>query len=119
MTNTSAPMVDWNDPECTWLTMCHWTCLNVKAMKTMVSTPVKTVMTACMRMIRSKPITPPPVMRAATTNMATTLVASPPFHPSRVKTVDVARTAMTVRAVSQPTHRSHEIPDGRRLPRTP
>ena len=94
-------------------------CLAVSAMKTIVSAPVTTVMMACIRMMRSKPITPPAMMSAATTSIATTLVASPPLHPSRAKTVDVASTAMTVSAVSQPTHSSQEIAEGMRLPRTP
>ncbi len=88
-------------------------------MKTTVRIAVTTVMMTCMRMMRSKPMTPPAMMRAAITIMATTFVASPPLQPMRAKTVEVASTAVTVRAVSQPTQSSHEIPDGRRLPRTP
>ena len=78
-----------------------------------------TVMIACMRMMRSKPITPPPTMSAPMTTRATTLTPVPPPQPSRVKTVDVASTAITISAVSQPTQSSHEIADGKRFPRMP
>ena len=77
------------------------------------------VITICMRMIRLKPITPPAMIRAATTMSATTLVATPPSQPSSVKTVAVASTASAVSTVSQPTVRSQESTETSRLPLTP
>jgi hypothetical protein len=76
-------------------------------------------MTVCMRMIRSKPSTPPATTRAATTSSATTLVVVPPLHPSWVNTVEVARVASETSTVSQPTVRIHDSTDGTRLPSTP
>src|SRR5271154_5807688 len=119
MTKTSAPMSAWKCPLDTCDTTCQWTCLNVRMMNMTVRTPVMTVMTACIRMIRSKPMTPPTMINAAMMIIDTILTPSPPPQCSAVKTVDVASTAMTVRTVSQPTQSSHEMNDGRRLPRTP
>ena len=77
------------------------------------------VITVCMRMITSKPRTPPATTRAATTSRATTLVAVPPLQPSWVNTVDVARVASETRTVSQPTVSTHDSTEGTRLPLTP
>jgi hypothetical protein len=81
--------------------------------------PVTTVITACMRMIRSKPITPPAMISAATMISAITFVALPLLQPSRSNTVAVARVARIVSTVSQPTVRIHESSEGTLLPRTP
>jgi len=70
-------------------------------------------------MIRSKPITPPTTVSVPTTTSATTLVSVPPPQPSRPKTVAVAMVARAHRTVSQPTVRTQEMTEGRRLPRTP
>jgi len=80
---------------------------------------VTIVITVCMRMIRSNPMTPPAMISRATTISATTLVTSPPPQPSRAKTVAVARVARAVSTVSQPTVRIHERTEATRLPRTP
>ncbi len=50
-------------------------------MKVTVSTAVTTVITVCIRMIRSNPITPPKMVRATTTTSAITLVTVPPPQP--------------------------------------
>src|SRR5215217_6518130 len=76
-------------------------------------------MTVCIRMIRSKPSTPPITTSAATTSSATTLVAVPPLQPSWVKTVDVARVASETSTVSQPTVSTQDSTAGTRLPLTP
>jgi hypothetical protein len=73
--------------------VCQWILSMTSTMNMTVRTPVTTVMTACMRMIRSKPMTPPPTVSAVTTISAMTLVAVPPPQPSRSKTVAVARVA--------------------------
>ena len=88
-------------------------------MNTTVSTPVTMVITVCMRMIRSKPITPPKMVSATTTISAMTLVAVPPPQPSRSNTVAVASVARMISTVSQPTVSSQEIADGSLLPLTP
>jgi hypothetical protein len=80
---------------------------------------VTTVITVCIRMIRSKPRTPPTTTSAATTSSATTWVAVPPLQPSWVKTVDVASVARETRTVSQPTVRIQESTAGTLLPLTP
>src|SRR5215211_3542858 len=72
-----------------------------------------------MRMIRSKPSTPPATTRAATTSRATTWVAVPPPQPSWVKTVAVASVASEVRTVSQPTVSTQDRTAGTRPPVTP
>ncbi len=77
------------------------------------------VIHTCSRMISVNPITPAPTMRAATTMSATIFVATPPFQPSRSKTVEVASTASAVSAVSQPTVSTHESTAGTLLPLTP
>ena len=76
-------------------------------------------MTACIRMIRSKPITPPAMISAATTTSAITLVGVPALQPSRSNTVAVASVARMVSTVSQPTLTSQDSSVGRVLPRTP
>src|SRR5215471_12939830 len=86
---------------------------------TTVSTPVTIVMTVCIRMMRSKPITPPKMVSATTTISATTLVPLPPPQPRRSKTVAVASVARMTSTVSQPTVSSHETSEGNLFPRTP
>src|SRR5215218_3911321 len=76
-------------------------------------------MTVCIRMIRSKPSTPPATTRAATTSSATTLVAVPPLQPSWVNTVEVASVASETSTVSQPTVSTQDSTEGTRLPFTP
>ncbi len=78
-----------------------------------------TVMTACSRMIVSKPSTPPPTMRTVMIRKAMILVPSPPPQPSRANTVAVASVASAVSTISQPTQRIQEMTDGSLLPRTP
>jgi hypothetical protein len=80
---------------------------------------VDTVITACSRMMKSKPITPPTIVTPATTTMASTLVPVPPPQPSRSSTVAVARVARMTSTVSQPTVSSQDSAAGSRLPRTP
>jgi len=84
-----------------------------------VRTPVTQVMTVCMRMMTSKPSTPPATTSAATTRRATSLVAVPPLQPSWSKTCAVARVASETSAVSQPTVRIQDSTEGTRLPLTP
>ena len=117
--NTSAPMIFSAEPAGMAATTCQWILSAASTMNITVSTPVTTVMTACMRMIRSKPMTPPPTVSAVTTISAMTLVAVPPPQPRRANTVAVASVARMISTVSQPTVSSHEIADGNLLPRTP
>ena len=88
-------------------------------MNTTVNTPVTMVIQVCIRMIRSKPITPPKMVSATTMISATTLVPSPPPQPRRWKTVAVASVARMTSTVSQPTVSSQEITVGSLLPLTP
>ena len=88
-------------------------------MKPTVSTAVTIVITDCIRMIRSKPITPPKMVSATTTISAMTFVTVPPPQPRRSKTVAVASVARMTSTVSQPTVSSQEITDGSLLPLTP
>ena len=119
MRNTSAPITCSTEPLGSADTVPQATCGAASTTKTTVSTPVTIVMTVCRRMITVKPSTPAPTTSAATTSSATTLVAVPPPHPSRSKTVAVASVARIVSAVSQPTVSSQEIAVGSLLPRTP
>ena len=77
------------------------------------------MITVCIRMIRSKPITPPPTVSAATTISAMISVPVPPPTPRRSNTVAVASVARMISTVSQPTVSSQEITAGSLLPRTP
>src|SRR5215218_8860260 len=81
--------------------------------------PVIQVIAACMRMIASKPSTPPPTTSAATTSRATTLVAPPLLQPSWSNTCAVASVASETSAVSQPTVSTQDSTEGTRLPLTP
>ena len=99
--------------------MCQWMWSATRMMNTTVSTPVIQVITDCMRMIRSKPITPPITVSALTTISAITLTPVPPPQPSRSNTVAVASVARMISTVSQPTVSSQEISEGSLLPRTP
>src|SRR6266571_5700860 len=119
MVNTSAPMTASAEPP--WMpdTVCQWILSATSAMNTTVNTPVTRVIQVCIRMIRSKPITPPRMVRATTMISATTLVPSPPPQPSRANTVAVASVARMISTVSQPTVSSQEITAGSLLPRTP
>jgi hypothetical protein len=85
----------------------------------MVSTPVTTVMTACIRMMSRNPNTPPMIVNAATTSSATTLVTVPELHPSRSKMVAVASVAKMTRTVSHPTVSTQDSSAGSRLPLIP
>src|SRR5580700_2917050 len=107
------------DPAGIALTACQWILSATRPMKTTVSTAVTMVITDCIRMIRSKPITPPATVSAATTISATTSVPVPPPTPSRVNTVAVASVARMISTVSQPTVSTQEITEGSLLPRTP
>src|SRR5580700_6639684 len=89
------------------------------AMNTTVATPVTMVIRVCIRMIRSKPITPPKMVSATTMISAMTLVPLPPPQPSWWNTVAVASVARMTSTVSQPTVSSQEITVGSLLPLTP
>ncbi len=117
--NTSAPMRFSVEPDGMADTVLQWILSATSTTKTTVSTAVTTVMTVCMRMIKSKPITPPAMVSAVTTISAMTFVAVPPPQPSRSNTVAVASVARMISTVSQPTVSSQEIADGSLLPRTP
>src|SRR3954451_4097383 len=81
--------------------------------------PVTQVITACIRMMTSKPRMPPPTTRAATTSRATSFVAVPPLQPSWSNTCAVAKVASETSAVSQPTVSTQDSTEGTRLPLTP
>ena len=100
-------------------TVCQWILSATSATNTTVRIPVTQVITDCMRMIRSKPITPPATVRALTTMSAITLTPVPPPQPSRSNTVAVASVARMISTVSQPTVSSQEMSEGSLLPRTP
>ena len=100
-------------------TVCQWMWLATRAMNTMVRIPVTQVITDCIRMMRSKPITPPTTVSALTTISAITLTPVPPPQPSRSNTVAVASVARMISTVSQPTVSIQEISEGSLLPRTP
>src|SRR5580704_14451542 len=119
MTSTSAPMTACAEP--LWMpdTVCQWILSATSAMNTTVNTPVMMVIQVCIRMIRSKPITPPKIVRATTMISAITFVPVPPPTPSRWKTVAVASVAKMTSTVSQPTVSSQEITVGSLLPLTP
>src|SRR4249920_4156008 len=108
-------------PDPPWMpdTVCQWILFATSAMNTTVATPVTMVIQVCIRMIRSKPITPPRMVRATTMISATTLVPSPPPQPSRANTVAVASVARMTSTVSQPTVKTQEIAAGSLLPLTP
>ena len=107
------------DPDGIADTVCQWILSATSAMNTTVRMPVIQVITDCMRMMRSKPITPPATVSALTTISATTLTPVPPPQPSRSNTVAVASVARMISTVSQPTVSSQEISEGSLLPRTP
>ena len=100
-------------------TVCQWMWSATSAMNTTVNTPVTMVITVCIRMIRSKPITPPTMVSATTMISAMTLVPVPPPQPSAWNTVAVASVARMTSTVSQPTVSSQEITVGSLLPLTP
>ena len=100
-------------------TVLQWILSMTRTMKPTVSTAVTIVITDCIRMIRSKPITPPKMVSATTTISAMTFVTLPPPQPRRSNTVAVASVARMTSMVSQPTVSSHEITDGSLLPLTP
>src|SRR5579859_7387463 len=117
--NTSAPMRACASPPSIADTVCQWILSATRAQNTTVNMPVTIVMTVCMRMIRSNPITPPKTVSATTTISAMILVPSPPPQPRRWNTVAVASVARMTSTVSQPTVSSHEITVGSLLPLTP
>ncbi len=81
--------------------------------------PVTTVIHACSRMIRLKPITPLTTVSAITTTSVITLTGVPAGQPSWWNTVGTASVARTTSTVSQPTFTIQEITAGSALPRTP
>ena len=97
----------------------QWILSADRMMKPIVSTAVTMVITVCIRMIRSNPITPPAIVSPVTTISAMIFVAVPPPQPSRSNTVAVASVARIISTVSQPTVSSQEITEGSLLPRTP
>src|SRR6266849_5424660 len=115
MVNTSAPMMAWAEP--LWMadTVCQWILSATSAMNTTVTMVIQ----VCIRMIRSKPITPPKMVSATTMISATAFVPLPPPQPRRWKTVAVASVAKMTSTVSQPTVSSQEITVGSLLPLTP
>src|ERR1051326_1198373 len=119
MVNTSAPTTASKEPPGMADTAGQWILSATSAMNTTVATPVTMVIQVCMRMIRSKPITPPKMVSATTTISAITLVAVPPPQPSRPNTVAVASVARITRTVSQPTVSSQETAAGSLLPLNP
>ena len=119
MTNTSAPITASAEPLWRPDTVCQWMWSATSAMNTTVNTPVTMVIQVCSRMIRSKPITPPKMVRPTTMISATTLVPFPPPQPSRANTVAVASVARMTSTVSQPTVSTQEIAAGSLLPLTP
>src|SRR5882724_6449651 len=119
MVKTSAPTMSSIEPPLTEDTADQWILSATNAMKTTVNTPVTMVIQVCMRMIRSKPITPPKIVSATTTISATTLVPVPPPQPSRANTVAVASVARMTSTVSQPTVSSQEMTEGSLLPLNP
>src|SRR5258708_39457511 len=117
--NTRPPMSDSAEPPGSAETLDQWILSATRTMNITVSTPVMIVITVCMRMIRSKPITPPKMVSATTTIIAMIFVAVPPPQPRCPKTVAIASVARIISTVSQPTVRSHEMTVGSLLPRTP
>ena len=65
--NTRAPTTFSAEPEGIADTVCQWILSATRMMNPTVSTAVTTVITACIRMIRSKPMTPPATVIALTT----------------------------------------------------
>ena len=84
-----------------------------------VKIPVTTVMTACSRMMVSKPRAALPTIRTVMTMKAITLVRSPALQPSWWNTVAVARVASTVSTISQPTFSIQDTSAGSLLPCSP
>src|ERR1700735_1728995 len=119
MVNTSAPMSSCVVPPLMADTVCQWILSATSAMNTTVNTPVTIVIQVCIRMIRSKPITPPKMVSATTMISAITFVPVPPPTPSRWKTAAVASVASRTSTLSQPTVSSQEITVGSLLPLTP
>ena len=117
--NTSPPISACAEPPGSADTADQWILPATRMMNITVSTPVMIVMAVCMRMIRSKPITPPKMVSPTTTIIAMTLVAVPLGQPRCPKTVAIASVARIIRMVSQPTVSSHEMTVGSLLPRTP
>src|SRR5262252_3239676 len=117
--NTRAPISAWPLPLGIADTVLQWILPTTRMMNPTVSTAVTIVITDCIRMIRSKPITPPKMVSATTTISAMILVAVPPPQPRRSNTVAVASVARMTSTVSQPTVSSQEITDGSLLPLTP
>src|SRR6478609_3438794 len=117
--NTSAPMNAWAVPEGSAVTAAVSMWSRTSSTYPTVRTAVTTVMTVCIRMMRSNPKTPPAMMSAATTTSATTCTPVPPPQPSASTTVAVARVASAVRIVSQPTVSSQDSTAATRLPCTP
>src|SRR5258708_1209707 len=117
--NTRPPMSDCAEPPGSADTADQWILPATRTMNTTVSTPVTIVITVCIRMIRSKPITPPKMASATTTITAMIFVPVPPPQPRCAKTGAIASVARIISTVSQPTVRSHETTVGSLLPRTP
>ena len=84
-----------------------------------VKIPVTTVMTACSRMMVSKPRAALPTISTVMTMKAITLVTSPALQPSWWNTVAVARVASTVSTISQPTFSIQDTRAGSLLPCSP
>src|SRR6516164_6491683 len=117
--NTRAPISAWPLPLGIADTVLQWILSMTRMMNPTVSTAVTIVISDCIRMIRSKPITPPKMVSATTTISAMTFVTVPPPQPSRSKTVAVASVARMTSTVSQPTVSSQEITAGSLLPLMP
>src|SRR6478609_4746473 len=83
--NTSAPMNAWAVPEGSAVTAAVSMWSRTSSTYPTVRTAVTTVMTVCIRMMRSNPKTPPAMMSAATTTSATTCTPVPPPQPSAAR----------------------------------
>ena len=117
--NTNPPISCCTLPSGTAITAAKSMCPNTSTMYSTVSTAVTIVMASCIRMMRWKPNTPPPMTSSTTTMSVTILVGVPPSSPSSSNTVEVASTAREASTVSQPTVSSQAMTDGTRLPCTP
>src|SRR6185437_676446 len=117
--NTSAPMTDCTGPGRSPDTTVQWIRPTASTRNITVSTPVTTVITICIRMIRSNPMTPPKIVRTTTMARAITLVRVPPPQPRWSDTVAIASVARITSTVSQPTLTSQAMAVTRLLPRTP
>jgi hypothetical protein len=79
---TSAPITSCTGPAGTPDTTAQWIRPTASTRNITVSTAATTVITSCIRMIRSNPMIPPKIVRATTMTTAITLVSVPPPQSS-------------------------------------